>query len=416
MRIAVVGTGVSGLVCAYLLQRDHDLVVYEAEGRIGGHVHTVPVELGGRRYAVDTGFIVFNRRTYPAFCRLLERLEVASQPTEMSFSVQCERTGLEYNGGSLGGLLAQPSNLLRPGFRRMLRDVPRFYRDASRLLERPDPKPTLSDMLAAGRYSKEFVELHLLPMGAAIWSSDLERMRDFPALTFARFFHNHGLLQLRDRPVWRVVRGGSERYVDALCAGFRRRIRTGTAVRSLRRRGGGVELWTARGGPERFDEVIVATHSDQALRLLAEPTDAERAVLGAIRTQPNEAVLHTDASLLPERPRARASWNVLVPREPQRRVAVTYSMNRLQGLEAPVELCVTLNRDEAVRPERVIRRIRYAHPVFDARAVEAQGHRSAICGVEGLHFCGAWWGYGFHEDGVASALEVTRRFGRDLSE
>lgn len=416
MKIAVVGSGVSGLVCAYLLQRDHDLVVYEAEERIGGHVHTVPVQVGGRRYGVDTGFIVFNERTYPRFCGLLERLGVASQPTEMSLSVQCERSGLEYNGGSLGGLLAQPANLLRSGFRRMLRDVLRFQREARALLERPDPKLSLADFLAAGRYSREFVGLHLLPMGAAIWSSDPERMGDFPAHRFARFFHNHGLLQLRDRPVWRVVRGGSQRYVEALCAGFRGRIRAFTPVRAVRRRGGKIELWTARGGPECFDEVILATHSDQALRLLAEPSDAERAVLGAIHYQPNDAVLHTDEALLPRSRRARASWNVLVPREPRGRVAVTYSMNRLQGLEAPVELCVTLNRGEAVRPERVIRRMRYAHPVFDARAVEAQAHRSAICGVRGLHFCGAWWGHGFHEDGVASALEVTRRFGRDLSQ
>jgi predicted NAD/FAD-binding protein len=412
-RIAIVGTGVAGLACAHALHRRHALEVFEAADRIGGHVHTVPVELEGRRFDVDTGFIVFNDRTYPGFCRLLDRLGVASRPTEMSFSVRCDEADLEYAGGGPSQLFADRRNLLRPRFLRMLRDVARFYRDARRLLAEPDPKVSLGAWLEGRGYGRELVEHHLLPMSAAIWSCAPEAVLEFPALTLARFFANHGLLDLRDRPQWRVVEGGSARYVEALVAPFRERIRLRCAVRSLRRLAHGVELALADGSCRRFDEVVLALHSDQALALLADPSPAERAVLGAIRYQRNDVLLHTDARVLPRRRRAWASWNYHVLPGARGRAAVTYHMNRLQRLDAPAELCVTLNAPELVEPARVLARFAYDHPVLDRGAVRAQEDWSAVSGVRRTHYCGAYWGYGFHEDGLQSALRVARAFGEE---
>lgn len=414
MKIAIVGTGISGLVCAWLLQRDHEIVVFEANDWIGGHTRTVPVEIGGRRFAVDTGFIVFNDRTYPSFNRLLARLDVAWRPADMSFALSCERTGLEYGTPGLDALFAQRRNLLRPSFHRMLRDLLRFHREARALLRLPDEKVTLGEFLEGRGYSEEFVERHIIPFAAAIWSAEPGRIRDFPALTFARFFENHGLLQRRERPAWRTVQGGSWRYVERLVEGFRERVRLSTPVRRIRRASDHVLIESSPTGRERFDQVIVATHSDQALALLADPSEAEQRVLGAIRYQPNDVVLHTDRSLLPRRRRAWCSWNYRIRAGSGRRAAITYHMNRLQGLAAPVELCVTLNAGEAVDPERVIGRFLYHHPIYDTAAVAASRHRAAIDGVRRTHYCGAYWGYGFHEDGVCSALDVTRRFGREL--
>lgn len=415
MRIAIVGSGVSGLVVAHLLRRAHEVEVFEALDWIGGHTHTVPVDLDGRTYQVDTGFIVFNDRTYPGFCRLLDQLGVASKPTEMSLSVRCERTGLEYAGGTLSQLFADRGNLVRPSFLRMVRDVLRFYRDARRLLAAPDEKVTLGAWLAGRGYSREFVEHHLVPMTAAIWSAEPGRVFDFPALSLFRFFENHGLLSLRDRPRWRVVEGGSARYVEALTAPFRDRLHLRCPVRSVRRLADGVELATGDGVRRRFDEVVLATHAPDALALLADPSPAERAVLGALRTQRNEVVLHTDARLLPRRRRAWASWNYHVGCEDAAGgVAVTYHMNRLQGLDAPVELCVTLNRSERVDPARVIARFSYQHPVLDLPAARAQRHHDAVSGRRRTHYCGAYWGHGFHEDGVQSALRVAAGFGLAL--
>jgi predicted NAD/FAD-binding protein len=415
MKVAVVGSGVSGLVAAHLLRRAHEVDVFEAADWIGGHTHTVPVEVGGRRYDVDTGFIVFNERTYPGFCRLLDQLGVASKPTDMSLSVRCERTGLEYAGGSLGQLFADRRNLVRPSFLRMLRDVLRFYRDARAFLAAPDEKVTLGAWLTGRGYSRELIDHHLVPMTAAIWSADPARVLDFPALSLLRFFENHGLLSLRDRPRWRVVEGGSARYVEALTAPFRDRIHLRCPVRSVRRAGDGVELVTGDGARRRFDEVVLATHADQALALLADPSPAERAVLGALRTQPNEVVLHTDVRLLPRRRRAWASWNYHVGAEDAgRTAAVTYHMNRLQGLDAPLELCVTLNRSERIDPARVLARFTYRHPVLDLAAERAQRHFADVSGRRRTHYCGAWWGHGFHEDGVRSALRVAASFGLSL--
>ncbi|RIL05776.1 MAG: FAD-dependent oxidoreductase [Proteobacteria bacterium] len=416
MKIAVVGTGVSGLVCAHLLRRAHDVTVFEADARIGGHVHTVDVRLGGERFAVDTGFIVYNERTYPGLTKLFAQIGVATQPSDMSFGVACERSGVEWGSRSLGALLADPRNLCRPSFLRMLRDLRRFFRDAPRLLERDDPKLALGDWLCGAGYSREFVDLFLVPMGAAIWSAAPGDFLRFPAQSFVRFFANHGLLGLRDPVEWRVVQGGSRSYVEKLAAPFRDRIRTRCPLVAVRREGGGVSV-VAAGGVHRFDRVVLACHSDQALALLDGASAAERQVLGAIRYQENEALLHTDASVMPRRRRAWASWNYRVPPRDAaagERVFVSYHMNRLQNLRAPEDVFVTLNAQGRVDPARVLGRFVYHHPVFDADAIAAQRSHGAIDGAGGVHFAGAYWGWGFHEDGVRSACAVARRFGIEL--
>jgi predicted NAD/FAD-binding protein len=403
MRVAIVGSGVAGLVAAHRLQRSHEITLYEADARLGGHVHTVDVELDGERHAVDTGFIVYNELTYPQFTRLLASLGVETRPSEMSFAVRCERTGLEWGSRGLRGLFAQKRNLLRPRFHRMLRDVLRFNREARTLLEHQEEKVTLGDYLCGAGYSAEFVELYAVPMGAAIWSADPASFLRMPAADFVRFFANHGLLALRPPLEWRVVRGGSARYVERLVAPFRARIRSGCPVQSVRRLADRVELRTPEGVRE-FDHVVLAVHGDQALRLLADPSEVERRVLGAIAYQENEVVLHSDESLLPRRAGARASWNSCVPAEPQRRALVTYDMNRLQGIASRRRFLVTLNPAGRIAPERVLARWTARHPVCDAAALAAQRLHGAISGRRRTHYCGAYWGYGFHEDGVRSAF------------
>ena len=410
MRIAIVGSGVSGLVAAHRLHRHHEIVVYEADDRIGGHSHTVAVELDGECHAVDTGFIVYNEKTYPSFTRLLAQLSVETQPSEMSFGLACERTGLEWGSGGVRSVFAQPRNLLRPAFHRMLRDVLRFNRESRALLAGGEEKATLGDYLCGAGYSREFVEHYVLPMGAAIWSADPEAFLRFPAASFVRFFDNHGLLEAAPSVPWRVVRGGSARYVAKLVAPFRDRIRTACPVRALRRRPHGVEV-TSAAGVEAFDHVVLAVHSDQALALLADPTELERKLLRSIGYQRNEVVLHTDESLLPRSRRAWASWNYRIPRERGRPVLVTYDMSRLQGLDARRRFLVTLNGADRIDPRHILRRFVYHHPVLDAEAIAAQALRAEISGRRRTHYCGAYWGYGFHEDGVKSALAVCARLG-----
>ncbi len=411
MRIAIIGSGISGLVAARRLQALAEIDVFEAGAHVGGHTHTHAIELGGRSFAVDTGFIVFNERTYPGFVRLLRELGVPWQASDMSLSVRDERTGLEWNGRDLDTFYAQRVNLLRPGFHRMLFDILRFNRAARALLAQEGPEIELGAWLERGRYGRAFVEHYLVPMAAAVWSAAPGEIRAFPARFLARFFANHGFLEIDDRPQWLVVRGGSQRYVEALTRPFARRIRLRTPVRSIARDAQGVELVLHDGERLRFDEVVLATHSDQALALLADPTPAERAVLGALEYQENEAVLHTDTRLLPRRRKCWASWNCHVLDERERtlrpdRVALTYWMNRLQGLDAPVDFCVTLNRSEAIDPARVLRRITYHHPRFTLGALAAQQRWSEINGVRSTWFCGAYWGFGFHEDGLQSGLRV----------
>ena len=415
LKIAVVGTGIAGNVAAYRLHRaGHDLTVFEADDRIGGHTHTHTIELDGESQQVDTGFIVFNDRTYPNFIALLDELGVESQPSSMSFSVRNDARGLEYNGTSLNGLFAQRLNLLNPGFLGMLAEIMRFHREAPALLQEEGAERTLGAWLAAHRFRGRFVDDYLVPMGAAIWSTDPALMFDFPARFFVRFLHNHGMLTVNDRPTWRVIRGGSARYVERLVAPFRERIRLNSPVESIRRRPDGVTLQVRGAAPERFDHVFLACHADQALRLLADPSRAEREVLGALPYQHNEALLHTDTALLPRRPRARAAWNYHRLPGAASGVALTYDMNVLQGLQSRHRFCVTLNAGAHVDPRRVLRRMDYAHPLFTPAGAAAQQRHGEISGAVATHhrthYCGAYWRYGFHEDGVVSALQALTRF------
>lgn len=415
MRIAVIGTGISGLTAAWLLHRRHELVVYEADDRVGGHTHTVDACSGGRSWAVDTGFVVFNDRTYPNLLKIFGRLGVASQPSTMAFSVHCERTGLEYRPSSLGTLFTQRRNLFRWPFWRMLWDIRRFSRQSLELLGE-EPRETLGQYLRRRRYSRGFIEHFIVPMGAAIWSAEPVGFEAFPAALFARFFANHGFLRVRGQPQWRVVAGGSREYLKPLTGGFAGRIRTSCPVRELRRRGGAVDVTDAAGRTERFDEVVLAVHSDQALAMLADPTADEREVLGAIAYQDNHVDLHTDTTLLPNRRAAWASWNYRIPAEPLGRVAVTYNMNMLQSLDAPETFCVTLNQADRIAPGRKLFSTTYAHPVYTPSAAAAQKRHGEISGVRRTHYCGAYWGYGFHEDGVNSALAVGRHFGLGIDD
>lgn len=406
-RLAVVGTGIAGLVAAERLCRHHDVTVFEADTRVGGHTHTIDVPGPHGPVAVDTGFIVCNDRNYPGLLALLHRLGVALRPTTMSFSVRCERTGLEYNGADLNRLFAQRRNLFRPSFWGMLRDILRFHRLAPRYA---DGDATLRDVLADGRLGRAFAEHYLVPMMAAIWSAAPERLLAMPARFFVQFFHNHGMLTVDDRPQWYTVVGGSRSYLAPLTASFADRIRLGAPVTRLARVDAGVELRVPGQPAERFDGAVVATHADQALRLLADPSDAERGVLGAIPFQRNDVVLHTDARLLPRRRRAWAAWNCHLPATPAPRATVTYCMNILQGLAGPTVWNVTLNRDEAIDPRAVVRRLVYEHPVFDAAGVAAQARVPELNGTGRVWWCGAWCGHGFHEDALQSALRVAADF------
>ena len=403
MQIAIVGSGIAGLTCAHVLRRRHEITLFEAADRLGGHTNTVRVDLADETHHVDTGFIVHNDRNYPGFRRLLAEIGVATQPSEMSFSVS-DGAGFEYNGASPNGLFACRAHLVRPSFHRMVRDLVRFNRDARGLIGLNGSGPSLGAFLDAGGYSRAFVERLIVPQASAVWSADPAQMWEFPASFLAEFFDNHGMFELRGRPRWRTVVGGAKTYVDALTAPLAGRIRLSSPVRAIRRGPDAVEV-----DGERFDAVVIAAHSDQALAMLADPTPAEVEVLGAIPYQRNEAVLHTDSRLLPRRQRAWASWNFHLENEPAGRTTVTYHMNRLQSLRSRTQLCVTLNRSGAIDPDRVIRTIEYAHPVFTREGVAAQGRWGEISGRDRVHYCGAYWGFGFHEDGVASALRVCER-------
>ncbi len=414
MNIAIIGGGIAGLATAHLLCDDHRVTLFEANDYLGGHTNTVDVSLDGTTLAVDTGFIVFNERTYPNFIRLLERLNVASRPSVMSFSVTSERNGLEYCATNLDTLFAQRRNFLNRPFWRMLREIVRFNREARELYDPHEMTLTLGDHLKNRGYSVTFVENFLVPMGAAIWSADPKRFAMFPAAAFVRFFTNHGILNVVDQPRWRVVAGGSREYVAPLARPFRDRVRLSTPVDRVRRFPDRVAVTTRGGETEYFDQVVLACHSDQALAMLTDPSDAERELLSAIPYQENDTVLHTDSRLLPGLPKARASWNCRIPRHERDGVFVTYWMNRLQSLATSTDFCVTLNGTEAIAPERIIRRITYHHPVYSPAAFEAQKRRDEISGTNRTWYCGAYWGYGFHEDGLNSALAVCRRFGRGL--
>ncbi len=414
MRVIIVGSGISGLVCAHLLAPVHDVTVFEAADHIGGHTHTHDVEVRGTSYAVDTGFIVFNTWTYPRFTRLLQRLGVPTQPSTMSFGVRDERSGLEYAATTLRGFFPDRRTLLSLSHHRMVFEIVRFGRTARRALDRLPHDVSLGELLKVEGYGSAFRERFIVPMAAAIWSAGQDDVLDGPAAFFLRFFYHHAMLNVVDQPVWRTIVGGSRSYVKPLTEGFRDKIFTGSAVQSVLRRDSEVKVALGDGREVAADEVIFACHSDQALSLLESPTGQEQEVLSAMRYQQNEAVLHTDEQLLPRHHDAWAAWNYHVDSRRAGPVAVTYNMNLLQGITAPVTFCVTLNRTDRIDPTKVLKHMRYQHPVYARQAVQAQTRFEEISGVNRTHYAGAYWYNGFHEDGVRSALRVGRSFGRWL--
>jgi predicted NAD/FAD-binding protein len=416
VKIAVVGAGISGLVCTHLLDAAHEVTLFEAESRLGGHTYTVRARHEGRDIEVDTGFIVFNERNYPNFCKLIGDLGIEAQDAPMTFGVRDERSGIEYGGESLNALFAQRTNALRPSFWRMLQDIRRFHREAVASLAAEPADATLGDYIERHGYRREFAERFLIPMAGAIWSSPNGRMLEFPLHFLVRFFDHHGMLSLRDRPQWRTITGGSRRYVEAIAARAERtEIRLGTPIETIDRSSDGVTIRPRDGEPERFDAVILACHSDQALQLLAEPTPAEREVLGAIPYQANDTVLHTDESLMPRNRRAWSAWNGRITAEKQPHVVVTYDLTILQSLGTDTHLLVSLNQADDIDPERIFGRFCYEHPVFTLAGEAAKERHAEISGAgHHTHFCGAYWRNGFHEDGVRSALAVCEQFGAGL--
>ena len=414
MKIAIIGAGISGLTAAYYLRHQHQLAVFESADRIGGHTATIDVDWQGRHYAVDTGFIVYNDWTYPNFIELLDELGVATRPTEMSFSVRCDRTGLEYGGNNLNTLFAQRRNLLRPSFHRMLRDILRFNREAVRDLDsgKLAADTTLGEYLTANGYGESFIQHYLLPMGSAIWSASIDGMNRFPLLFFVRFFRNHGLLSVNNRPQWHVIEGGSRSYLEPLTREFRDAIRLNARIESIRRQPGGVQIRMADGRTEQFDQVVFACHSDQALALLADPTRAESLALGAIPYQANDVVLHTDDSLLPRSRLAWSSWNYWLREREQQRAVLNYNMNILQGLDANTTFCVTLNASETIDPRKIIGRFSYSHPQFSLDAIAAAQQIDRFNGTHRSWYAGAYLGNGFHEDGVVSGRKVANAINR----
>jgi predicted NAD/FAD-binding protein len=409
-RIAIVGAGISGLASAWLLARAHEVTLFEAGDYFGGHTHTHAIEIEGRQYAVDSGFIVCNPGNYPLFTRMLAELDVETQPTTMSFALRNERSGLEYNASSTGGLFLQKRRLASPRHWRMIADILRFYRSAPALLECEPESTTLGEFLARERYSAGFRDDHIVPMASALWSSPSAQVLAFPLRYLLRFMANHHMLQVEGRPEWRVVKGGSQSYVRALRKRWAVRERLATPVRRVSRHADGVEL-ALDGGVERYDHAVLACHSDQALALLADPSRPEREVLGAIPYQRNDTVLHTDTRQLPRDRRAWAAWNAIVPAEESAECTVSYCMNLLQSIESPVPFVVTLNRSHAIDPARVLARMTYHHPVYSTTSVAALRRRGEINGVDRTWYCGAYWGFGFHEDGMRTAVEVANGLG-----
>jgi len=411
MKIAIIGTGISGLTCGYYLHRQHDITLYEANDYIGGHTATVDVEVEDKNYAVDTGFIVYNDRTYPNFIALMDEIDVEGRPSQMSFSVRNDSNGLEYNGHTISTLFAQRRNWLNPKFYSFILEILRFNRMVKEIAsEDKQGKSTLGDFLAQHKFSDYFCDNYILPMGAAIWSSTLADMRAFPLQFFARFFLNHGLLDITNRPQWYVIKGGSREYIPALTKGFSDRIRLSTPVESVHRDSAGV-IVRANGEVERFDQVIFACHSDQAKKLLHDASTVESNILQGLAYQANEVTLHTDEQLLPKRKAAWASWNYWLDgssSEQSRAPTLTYNMNILQHIQSPCTFCVSLNSSAQIDPDKVLKRFVYHHPVFNQETINAQARRNEINGVSKTWFCGAYWYNGFHEDGVRSALDVVR--------
>ncbi len=408
MKIAIIGSGISGLTAAYYLHQQHEITVFEKADRIGGHTATIDVTCDGQQYAIDTGFIVFNDWTYPNFIKLLDELGVKYQNTQMSFSVSCRETGLEYAGSNLNTLFAQRRNLFSPYFLKMIRDILRFNREAEDDLTHGwiDQDKTLGSYLLDNGYSKGFILHYLIPMGAAIWSASSEDIMDFPLHFFVRFFKNHGLLNIKDRPQWKTIVGGSREYLQPLTAGFSDRIQLNTNIRSVIRKPSGVEIIMANGTIHSFDQVVFACHSDQAMALLADVSSQEKLTLKAIPYRSNEVILHTDTSLLPTRKKAWSSWNYMMDHLEQQKPTLTYNMNILQNIQSDQTFCVTLNKTDQINPDKILGSFNYSHPQFSLEGMAAQQRWQEINGNNRTWFCGAYWRNGFHEDGVVSALNV----------
>ncbi|MFV1871914.1 MAG: NAD(P)/FAD-dependent oxidoreductase [Oleiphilus sp.] len=416
-KIAVIGSGIAGLTAAHVLSREHQVSLFEANDYLGGHTHTQDVELAGKHYPVNTGFIVFNDWTYPNFIKLMDQLGVESEDSNMSFSVRCENTGLEYNGTSLNSLFAQRSNLFKPKFLFMVKDILRFNKQTVELLasEQVDDDQTLGQFVKQNNYSDAFVNYYIVPMGAAIWSASVDVMMDFPLRFFLKFFNNHGMLSVDERPQWRVLKGGSRSYIEPITRPFNDRIFLNTPIKKVSRDANGVDIISAKGETHRFDQVVFACHSDQALAMLAQPTSQESDILGSIPYQNNHVVLHTDTRLMPKRKLAWASWNYHIPQRANDCAMVTYNMNILQNFhDAPETLLVTLNRSAEIKPEKIIAKFEYTHPVFTQDGIKAQGRHADISAHNRTHYCGAYWFNGFHEDGVKSGLRVAEAFGLSL--
>jgi predicted NAD/FAD-binding protein len=419
MKIAIVGTGISGLTCGYYLHKDHEVTLYEANDYIGGHTATIDIEHNAKQYAIDTGFIVYNDRTYPNFIKMMNEVGVKGNPTQMSFSVKNAANGLEYNGHTIPTLFAQKRNLLNPTFYRFIFEILRFNKlakasaDDDSLVEQ-----TLGEFLQSNGFSDYFTQNYILPMGAAIWSSTLADMRAFPLRFFLRFFLNHGLLDVVDRPQWYVIEGGSRAYIDPLTRGFSECIRLNSPVSRVERHDNGVSV-TSNGETERFDRVIFACHSDQALAMIEDVSDEERDILGAMAYQDNEVVLHRDTSVLPKRHAAWASWNYALDGgedEQQRLPTLTYNMNILQHIESETTFCVSLNSADKIQQDKILRTFNYSHPVFTTESIAAQQRREELWGKRNTWFCGAYWYNGFHEDGVRSALDVVKGIEQETSQ
>jgi predicted NAD/FAD-binding protein len=410
--IAIIGSGVSGLTAAYLLSKKHHVTVFEKEPIIGGHTATVDIEKSGEKFAIDTGFIVFNNKTYPNYLALLDEIGIGKQATEMSFSVHNCQTGMEYNGHNLNTLFAQRSNLFKPRFWLLVKEILRFNKLCKSIYEKDIYQPglTLGDFLKEHRFNVFFAEHYILPMGAAIWSSSLAQMEEFEFRFFVRFFHHHGLLNIQDRPQWYVIPEGSRSYLTPLCAPFEDDIHVNADILGITRQNDRVQLHFKNGFEQEFDEVVIACHSDQALALLSDPTEDEQNLLSAMPYSENSVVLHTDRRLLPDRRAAWASWNYQLSQDRAKPASVTYNMNILQGLETEHTFCVTLNQKQDIAPNSILREFTYYHPIFSSESIRAQQQRQLICGKQHTHFAGAYWHNGFHEDGVRSAVEVAERF------
>ncbi len=416
MRVAVVGSGITGMVVAHLLNQDHDITVFEANNYIGGHTNTIPVDKEDERYDIDTGFIIFNDRTYPNFVRLLNQLKVESLPTEMSFSVRDEDTGFEYNAKTINSLFAQRKNIFNLKFYRMLFDILRFFKNAPALLQEGDHTATLGDYLKKENYCKEFIRYFIFPTASAIWSSSELNIEKFPARYFVQFYHDHGLLSINDHPQWQVVKGGSSRYIGKLTKPYADRIRLKTPIGSIQRHRDHVDVSLLNGDLETFDQVVIATHSDQALKMLADPSEAEQEILTKIPYENNNVFLHTDTSIMPRKRLAWASWNCHVQKEAADTAMVSYYMNSVQDLQSNHDFMVTLNHEKEIEPSQILKRIQYSNPVHQTESVALQKHHHKISGINRTHFCGAYWGYGFHEDGVVSALNVAKLFGKKIDD